>query len=157
MLVEMLKRNTAFLLLPVEKQQVFAKLAMAFEKAKDSAIYMSPEQLVEELHTGNRDQWFEFINLESVQAFVRAQMGFAAQIAVRQNFKVLTEKAKRGLLEPAESKEMSRMAGLLGDESANKIVVLHRVNRPSIEWRKDSEGNVEQTQQAMATETSQQP
>ncbi len=128
MLVEMLKKNPTFQSFPVEQQELFARLAFAFEE-DESNLFKSPVELAES-NIGNRNHWQQFLSLDSVQAYIRQQMAYQTQIASRKGFISLQQEAKSGNVQAI--KHLNELSGLLEQGDQNKIVILHQVNRPSI-------------------------
>lgn len=144
MLVEMLKKNTAFSNLEMDQQLAYAKLAQAFEEDKETSLYLSPAQLTETLQIGNADLWFQFLNFEPVRAYIKAQTGFQLEVAARANVGQLAEMAQRKMLDIPGMKLLNDMADTLQGGSNRTVVVLHRVNRPVPTSRQLPDGTVEQ-------------
>jgi hypothetical protein len=77
---------------------------------------------------GNPHLWQEFLQLESVQAYIRQQVAFSAQVGSRKALHALTKEAQTGDTQAA--KQLNELAGIFNKADTNKIVVLHRINRP---------------------------
>lgn len=125
-LLDMLNRYPTFLQYPLEKREVTAKLASVFEET-DIALYCDPKELTEKLQIGNRTQWQEFLNLEPVRQYIKGQLSEAASIASRKAFNGIKDRAMGGDVNAA--KQVNELAGIYATGDANKIIVLHRVNR----------------------------
>lgn len=126
-LVEMLKNSTQFQSLPQEKQEIFYRLADVFHD-NDLAIHLTPTELTIKLGIGNRDLWQQFLQMETVLAYIKGQMSFNAQIASRKAMQALTREASNG--DTSAAKQVNELAGIFDKIDNNKIVVLHRINRP---------------------------
>ena len=109
-----------------EKQEIISALADAFEEDKD-AVYLAPIQLVKSLGLGNPELWQEFLNLEQTRSYIKAQMGFNAQIASRKAFAALQHQASTGDVQAA--KQINELAGILQNADQNRIIVLHKIDR----------------------------
>jgi hypothetical protein len=125
----MLKLNPNFDGLPSEKKEVFARLAAEFED-NDFALYLDPSELSDKLGVGNKQQWQEFLNLESVRQYVNGQMANIAQIASRKTFKGLMVKGMGGDVQAI--KEINELSGVMNSGDKNKVVVLHQINRAKV-------------------------
>lgn len=127
MLTEMLKKNKIFNSLPLDKQDILAKLASTFQE-DFSYLYMSPEELVEETHVGNKHQWAELLSLDITSQFIKAQMGQQIQIAQRKAVQALQAEAMKGNTQA--SKQINDLAGVMNQADNNRTIVLHQINRP---------------------------
>lgn len=127
MLLEALKANESFRRLPIEKQEIFARLASVFED-NELALYLSPQELTSKLQIGNKNQWQEFLNMEIVRQYIKGQMAQMAQIATRRTFKALKEQGESGNVQAI--KQINELSGVLNSGDDNRVVVLHRVERP---------------------------
>lgn len=128
MLVEMLKKNPTFQAYPVDQQELFARLAHAFEE-DDSNVFKNPRELAES-NIGNRNHWQTFLSLDSVQAYIRQQMAYQTQVASRKGFVSLQKEAMSGNVQAI--KHLNELSGILEQGDQNKIVVLHRIERPKV-------------------------
>lgn len=127
MLLDMLRQNVKFQQLPLEKREIFLKLADTFED-NELALHLSPKELTDKLSVGNKDQWFEFLNLEPVAAYINSQMAMQARVAQRAQLGALTREALQG--DVAAAKMIENLSGVLNSGDKSKTVVLIRVNRP---------------------------
>ena len=128
-LIDMLKQNPVFKQLPVEKKEVFARLAEQFED-NDFALYLSPKELSEKLPVGSKLNWQEFLNLEVVRQYINGQMAQIAQVASRKTFQSLVSEGASGNVSAV--KQINEVAGILNAGERNKIIVLHQISRPKI-------------------------
>lgn len=129
-LLEMLEKNPIFQELPIDKKHVLTTLATEFED-NDLALYLTPKELSNKLGIGSPDNWVLFLNLEPVKNYIKKATADAIQIAQRKGMLALTQQAAQGNVPAA--KELNEMAGLYEKGDDNKIIVLHRVNRPKIQ------------------------
>jgi hypothetical protein len=127
MLMEMLKESKSFQEKTLEQQEVLAALARSFE-LHPNALYLTPDELTKKLNIGNRDMWFNFLNLEPVRNFIRAEMANQSQIAQRKTFLALASAAQDGNVQAA--KEINELSGIMSSADNNRIIVLHKINRP---------------------------
>jgi hypothetical protein len=127
MLMEMLKESKSFQEKTLEQQEVLAALARSFE-LNPNALYLTPDELTKKLNIGNRDMWFNFLNLEPVRNFIRAEMANQSQIAQRKTFLALASAAQDGNVQAA--KEINELSGIMSSADNNRIVVLHQIVRP---------------------------
>jgi hypothetical protein len=127
MLMEMLKESKSFQEKTLEQQEVLAALARSFE-VNPNALYLTPDELTKKLNIGNRDMWFNFLNLEPVRNFIRAEMANQSQIAQRKTFLALASAAQDGNVQAA--KEINELSGIMSSADNNRIVVLHKISRP---------------------------
>lgn len=126
MLRKMIQNSPTFAEYNREKQEIISALADAFEEDKD-AVYLAPIQLVKSLGLGNPELWQEFLNLEQTRSYIKAQMGFNAQIASRKAFAALQHQASTGDVQAA--KQINELAGILQNADQNRIIVLHKIDR----------------------------
>lgn len=126
-LTEMLKLSENFRTLSQEKQEIFARLAEEFED-NDLAMHLTPTELTAKLLIGNRDLWQQFLQMETVLAYIKGQMAFNAQIAHRKAFKALQSSASNG--DTQASKQINELAGIYAQSDSNRTVVLHQIKRP---------------------------
>ena len=126
MLRKMIHNSPTFAEYNREKQEIISALADAFEEDKD-AVYLAPIQLVKSLGLGNPELWQEFLNLEQTRSYIKAQMGFNAQIASRKAFAALQHQASTGDVQAA--KQINELAGILQNADQNRIIVLHKIDR----------------------------
>lgn len=126
-LTEMLKQSNSFQSLPEEKREIFARLAEEFQD-NDLALHLSPTELTVKLGIGNRDLWQQFLQMDTVLAYLKQQMSFNAQIAHRKAFNSLQKEASQGDTQAA--KQINELAGIYANTNNNKVVVLHQIARP---------------------------
>lgn len=129
MLIEMLKESESFKNMNVQKQELTAILAYHFEN-NPKTLYMTPEELIKHTQKGNKEQWIEFLGLEPVRNYIRAEMSYKAQVAQRKAFQSLANSAEDGNVQAA--KEINELSGIMQSADNNKIIVLHRISRPEI-------------------------
>ena len=128
-LLQAIKADPTFQAFTTEKQEVFARLAHEFYE-NDLALHLSPSELSSKLGVGNKQMWFEFLNLEPVRQYIKAQMAFNAEIASRKAFKKLTEAGLTG--DTQAIKQINEISGILNSGDRNRIIVLHQIKRPEI-------------------------
>lgn len=126
-LTEMLKSSQTFQALPQERQEIFARLAEEFQE-NDLAMHLTPTELTAKLGIGNRDLWQQFLQMETVLAYLRQQMSFNAQVAHRKAFDALSKTASLG--DTSAAKQINELAGIYSQTDNNKVVVMHQINRP---------------------------
>lgn len=126
-LPEMLKLSTTFQTLPQEKQEIFYRLADAFDD-NDFAMHLTPTELTAKLGLGNRDLWQQFLQIETVLAYIKQQMAFNAQVAHRKAFDALSKTASLG--DTSAAKQINELAGIYSQTDNNKVIVLHQIARP---------------------------
>ncbi len=126
-LIDMLNANEKFKSLPDSKREIFLKLADVFED-NDLALYLTPSDLSMKLQIGSKANWTDFLNLEPVDAYIKSEMALNAKIAQRQAVQSMTKEAARG--DASAARIINDISGVLNSGDRNKIVVLHRVNRP---------------------------
>ena len=126
-LVQMLQKSTQFQTFPPEKQEIFYRLADAFDD-NDLAMHLTPTELTTKLGIGNRDLWQQFLQMETVLAYLRQQMAFNAQVAHRKAFDALSKTASLG--DNQAAKQINELAGIYAQSDNNKIIVLHQIKRP---------------------------
>lgn len=113
-----------------EKVDILMRLAYVFEEESEKAIQLGPDELAKAFGIGNKDQWKEFLQLTPVENFIKSEIAFLAQVAVRRNLPGLSAAAKSGDVQSI--KLINDMAGILNTGDSNKIFVLHKVNRQEI-------------------------
>lgn len=126
-LPKLLAASETFTKLPLDKREVFLRMAHAFEQHADNAIQLTATELATSLNLGNKQLWQDFLNLQPVIAFIRAEMAALAQVAIRKNMKSLQREAMQGNVQAA--KMITELSGVLTSGEQNKIFVMHRVNR----------------------------
>lgn len=136
MLIDMLKSNHHFQLQPMEKQEIFARLANVFED-NDFALYLSHEELPIKMKTGNKQQWQEFLQLEPTKNYIKAQMAQQATVAQRKAFQSLTKEALLGNVQAA--RQINEISGIMDQTDNNRIIVLHQIKRPTIKEKINNE------------------
>lgn len=129
MLLEMLRSNEAFQLLPQEDQRVFAILATPFESSAQH-LYITPKELVEVLDIGSEHNWFEFLNMDIVRQYVKAQVAFALEIGQRKSLPALVRAASQGDVQAA--KMVNDLSGVFNSGERNRTILMHRIVRPSL-------------------------
>lgn len=129
MLQKMLQNYEKFHDFNKEKQEIVMALAQNFED-DPSAIYLNPSELQGMLGIGNQDLWQEFLNIEPVRSYIKAQMGFNAQIAQRKAFRSLEKEAIQGDVQAA--KQINELSGVLSNADQNRIIVLHQIERSEV-------------------------
>jgi chromosome condensin MukBEF MukE localization factor len=130
MLTEMLKKNKQFQSLPLDKQDLIARLASAFQE-DFQYLYLSPEELQNETNIGNRNQWQELLSLDITGQYIKQQMGQQIQVSQRKAIQSLQAQALLGNTQAA--KQIVELSGLLTQSDQNKVVILHQIERPKTE------------------------
>lgn len=128
MLVETLKKSPTFQSFTPDQQELYAKLAWAYE-TEESNIYKTPIELAES-NIGNKNHWQQFLSLDVIQNYVRQQMAHQTQIASRKGLISLQKEAQAGNVQAI--KHLNELSGILEQGDQNKIVVLHQISRPTI-------------------------
>lgn len=126
-LLDMLEKNPIFQELPLDKKHVLSTLALEFED-NELALYLTPKELTSKLNIGNPDQWSLFLSLDPVRNYIKKETADNIAIAQRKGLLALQQAAASGNVQAA--KEINEMAGIYEKADNNKIVILHRVNRP---------------------------
>lgn len=126
-LLDMLNHNPIFQEMPIDKRHVLTTLAQEFEE-NELALYLTPKELTHKLNVGNAEQWQLFLSLDPVINYIKKETAERVQIAQRKGLLALQQAASQGNVQAA--KEINEMAGIYQQADKNKIVVLHRVNRP---------------------------
>lgn len=126
-LTEMLTSSENFRTLPQERQEIFLILGDAFDE-NELALHLTPTELTQKLGIGNREMWQQFLQLETVLAYIKGQMAFNTQIAHRKAFHALQKEASQG--DTSAAKQVNELAGIYSQTDNNKIVVLHQITRP---------------------------
>ena len=126
MLLDMLKQSKEFKALPLHEQEVLAKLALDFQSDYRN-LYYSPEELEEE-YSISRTHWEKLLSLQTTQAYIKQQMSRRMDIAQRKAFLALQAEAQKGNV--GAVKEINELSGILSTQDKNKVIVLHRVDRP---------------------------
>lgn len=127
MLVEMLRNHSVFETFTLEQQEVFARLATVFEQ-DHANLFRSPEELTRSTQLGNRFLWANFLALEPVQQYIKAQIAQSLQIMQRKTLQALQEQAQKGDVQAI--KQIQFLAGIMEQQDNNKIIVLHQISRP---------------------------
>lgn len=133
-LVDTLKRNSIFQALTTEQQDIYSRLAEEFEDAVDLAIYLTPRELSTKLQVGNAEQWQNFLNMEPVKIFIKSTLNQNLQVAQRKSIQALTKEAEMGNVQAA--RQVNELSGLLAKADDNKVIILHKISRPSLIPRK---------------------
>ena len=126
MLLKMIQNYEKFNDFSLEKQEIMMALAKNFEN-DPLAIYSDTLELQRMLAIGNQDQWQEFLNFEPVRSYIKAKMGFNAQIAQRKAFRSLEKEAIEGDVQAA--RQINELSGVLSNADQNRIIVLHQIER----------------------------
>lgn len=128
MLLDMLRTNEAFNRLPTEQKHVLAKLADPFESYPEG-IYCTPVELAAKLQIGSHQHWFDFLNMDIVRQYIKAQIAFNLEVGQRRALPTVIKNAGQGDIQAA--KMVNDMSGILNSGERNKVVVLHRIVRPT--------------------------
>jgi hypothetical protein len=129
MLIDTLKQSKQFQDLPKNQQDIVAALTFHFENTEES-LYQSPRELEESTGRGTKEQWQQFLNLEPVKNYIKAEMNHQAQVAQRRAFLALQQSAQGGNVQAA--KEINELSGIMDKQDNSKVVVLIRVDRPRL-------------------------
>lgn len=127
MLTEMLKKNKLFNNLPLDKQDILARLAATFQE-DFMYLYLSPEELEKETGIGNKGQWNDLLSLDITSQYIKAQMGQQIQISQRKAVQALQAEALKGNTQA--TKQINELAGVMNQADNNKVIVLHQIARP---------------------------
>lgn len=125
-LTELLQNSESFQSLTPEQQEVFGRLAAEFED-NPLALYLNPLELTTKLQVGNKNLWHTFLQMDSVEAYIRSQMAFDAKVASRKAFGALEFQAKNG--DTTAAKQINELAGIYNKTDNLKVVVLHQISR----------------------------
>lgn len=126
-LLDMMEKNPIFQELPIDRKHVLRTLAEEFED-NELALYLTPKELSNKLNIGNPEQWNLFLSLDPVRNYIKKETADRVQIAQRKGLLALQQQAANGNVQAA--KEINEMAGIYERGDQNKVVILHRVNRP---------------------------
>jgi hypothetical protein len=135
-LIAMLQNSSTFQTLAGEKQDVFLRLADEFD-TNDFALHLSPIELTAKLQIGNKDLWQQFLQMDTVQSYIKSQMAFNSQIASRKAFTALQKEAMLG--DTTAAKQINELAGIFNQQDNSKVIVLHQIQRPKIKPRPQEE------------------
>lgn len=127
MLTKMLAESTDFKKRPMPEQQILIALASHFQQQTDY-LFQDPDELVESIDVGTRDQWKELLLLNETQNFIKGQMAFLSQVNQRKTFRSLVEMALMGNQQAA--KQVQELSGIMNQQDTNRTIVLHRIPRP---------------------------
>jgi hypothetical protein len=133
-LLTMLKESKSFQDKNLQDQQIFARLADTFESDPDY-LFLDPIELTNTTNLGNKQMWFQFLNLEPVKNYIKSEMSYKAQVAQRRAFAALANSAEQGNVQAA--KEINELSGIMASSDNNRIVVLMRVSRPELQRKKE--------------------
>lgn len=139
MLLDMLKLSKEFQALPLHEQDTLARLATQFQDDYRN-LYYSPEELEEEYSIA-KQHWETLLSLPTTQAYIKQQMAKRVDIAQRKAFLALQAEAQKGNV--GAVKEINELSGILSTQDKNKIIVLHRVDRPSPKQENKQEEQVQ--------------
>lgn len=126
-LTKMIEESTALENKTIPERTIILTLANKFQSST-AFLFLDPEELTLNTGLGNRDQWFDFLNMQEVKNFVKGQMAFLSQVAQRKTFRGLVELALDGNQQAA--KQVQELSGVLNQQDTNRTVVLHRIPRP---------------------------
>lgn len=129
MLADTLKASNSFQDRSMGQQEAFLALADTFEKNTE-ALYYSPDELVNKLQLGNREMWTQFLNLEPVMSYIKAEMSHQARVAQRKAFLSLQKLAQEGNVQAA--KEINELSGIMSQADNNKVIVMHQIHRGTV-------------------------
>lgn len=135
MLLDMLKQSKEFKELPSHEKEILARLATQFQSDYRN-LYYSPEELEEE-YSISRTHWENLLSLQTTQAYIKQQMSRRMDIAQRKAFLALQAEAQKGNV--GAVKEINELSGILSSQDKNKVIVLHRVDRPSLKQENKQE------------------
>jgi hypothetical protein len=134
-LLTMLKESKSFKDKNIQEQEIFARLANTFESDPDY-LFLDPIELTNTTNLGNKQMWFQFLNLEPVKNYIKSEMSYKAQVAQRRAFAALAQSAEQGNVQAA--KEINELSGIMSASDNNRIVVLMRVSRPELRKTKET-------------------
>lgn len=129
LLTEIIKDSPEFLDMTEEQQQMTARLAYEFQD-NDLALHLNPVELSQKLGLGNKFQWQNFLQMEPVKIYIKQQVSFNAEIASRKTIETLSKAASTG--DTSAAKQINEIAGVYGKADSNKVVILHRIDRPKL-------------------------
>jgi hypothetical protein len=112
--------------LPATERQLYLRLADEFDE-NPLAMHLTPQELTDKLGIGNRHLWQNFLQLEPVKNYIKAQMKFNAQVASRKAFAALERQASNGDTQAA--RHVNDLAGIFDQQDQRRIVVLHQITR----------------------------
>lgn len=135
MLLDLLKQTDNWEKMSPTEREIQAKLAHHFEQ-QEHALYLSPDELATQTQIGNKEQWQNFLNLQTVRNYIKAEMSAQAQIAQRKTFQTLQVAAQQGNVQAA--KEINELSGILQQYDNNKVIVLHQISRPKIQKQEET-------------------
>ena len=128
MLLSLLQSDKDFQALPQDRQEIFQILASTLETQSKDLIYLDAEELTETTGIGNRTLWQALTNLPATRQFIKAEMQRFTDVAQRRAFKALQKQAENGNVSAA--KEIQELSGIMNQQDNNRVIILHRIERP---------------------------
>lgn len=125
MLLEMLNKNAQHTSLPRTQREIVDRLAATFE-SDEINLLKTPAELTATTQLGNKQQWQDFLNNDTVKAYIKGQMASMATVSQRKAFESLSRNAANGDVQAA--KQINELSGILNQDS-NKVIVLHQIKR----------------------------
>lgn len=95
----------------------------------DDLLYLSPQELPEITEIGNQNQWQELLALEPTKHYITQRITQITQVAQRKALQALQEQAKNGNVQAI--KEINELSGIMQKRDNNRIIVLHKIERPT--------------------------
>jgi uncharacterized membrane protein YdfJ with MMPL/SSD domain len=130
MLTKMFDESEAFNKLDQPTRTILYVLGNTFQQSTEY-LFMSPEELQKNTESGTVDQWTKLLQLQETQNFIKGTMAFLSQISQRKTFQSLVSMAMSGNAQAA--KQVQELSGIMNQVDTNKIIVLHRIPRPTEE------------------------
>lgn len=130
MLTQMFDQSEAFNKLPPQERTILYVLGNTFQQSTEY-LFLSPEELQKVTESGTIEQWQKLLLLQETQNYIKGQMAFLSQVSQRKTFKSLVEMALSGNQQAA--KQVQELSGIMNQVDTNKIIVLHRIPRPTEE------------------------
>lgn len=127
MLTKMLQESGSLKDYSLPDQAIYMKLASILQ-SHTTYLFMSPEELAEDVGVGSREQWSELLKLNETKAFLKGQMAALSEIAQRKTFQSLVQLALSGNAQAA--KQVQELSGILNQQDTNRTIVLHKIPRP---------------------------
>jgi hypothetical protein len=134
-LTKMLQKNQEFISLPVDKQDLILRLATQYQQ-DFLYIYLSTKELEEETEIPST-HWQVLLDLDITQQYIKQQLSNNIQIANRKAILALQSQAQQGNVQAA--KQINEIAGILTQQDQNKIVVLHKIQRPKTTQKEETQ------------------
>lgn len=127
MLTQDIQKHPIWEDLPLDKQDIFLRMAEVFEST-DKNLTLDAEQLTQQTRVAHRHQWWEFLDLEPVQNYINQQQQRLTKVAARKTLQELQKELTNGNV--GAGKEINQMASVFEKTDNNKIIILHRIPRP---------------------------